>query len=90
MIEFKVRPEGGELFEVTATTRDILSWEKVTKGASLKQLMENLHTADLYKVAHFAAKRQQLFTGSLQEFEETCDLEFEIEEEGQDPTPSAR
>lgn len=85
MIEFKIKPDGGEPFAVTATTRDILNWEKVTKGASLKQLMDNLHTADLYKVAHFAARRTQQFTGTLQEFEQSCDLDFEIEEE-QDPT----
>ncbi|TKG58050.1 hypothetical protein [Prauserella endophytica] len=88
MIDFKIRPDGGEPFEVTATTRDILNWEKVTKGASLKQLMEDLHAGDLYKVAHFASKRTQQFTGTLQEFEQSCDLEFEIEEE-KDPTQSA-
>jgi hypothetical protein len=90
VIDFKIVPDGGEPYEVTATTRDILNWEKVTKGASLKQLMEELHAADLYKVAHFASKRTQLFTGTLQEFEATCDLEFELDTEELDPTQSAR
>ncbi|MFF5992581.1 hypothetical protein [Prauserella flavalba] len=88
MIDFKIRPDGGEPYEVKATTRDILNWEKTTKGASLKQLMENLHTADLYKVAFFAATRAGKFTGVLQDFELSVDLDFEIEEE-KDPTQSA-
>ncbi|OXM73088.1 MULTISPECIES: hypothetical protein [Amycolatopsis] len=88
MIDFKIAPDGGEKFEVKATTRDILNWERTTKGGSLKQLMENLHTADLYKVAHFAARRTQQFTGTLQEFEASCDLEFELEETVKEPDPT--
>lgn len=88
MIDFKLTPDGGDTYEVKATTRDILQWERTTKGASLKKLMEELHMADLYKVAHFAARRTQQFTGSLQELQDTTDLVFDLEDEesGSDPT----
>jgi hypothetical protein len=88
MITFTIAPDGDEKYELKATTRDILNWEKTTKGASLKKLMEELAMVDLYKVAHFAAKRTGQFTGSLQDFEATNDLEFELEEDA-DPTQSA-
>lgn len=87
MFEFKITPEHGDSFEVTATSRDVLVWEKTTKGRTMKSLRDDLAINDLYKIAHLASKRQQLFTGTLQEFEETCDLDFEEEEEP-DPTQS--
>lgn len=88
MFTFTVTPDGGEKFEVTAGTRDVLRWEKTTKGASLAQLKEGVTLGALYRIAHIAAVRQQLFTGSLAEFEESCELEFEEEDEP-DPTKPA-
>jgi hypothetical protein len=88
MFTFTITPDGGDKFEVTAGTRDVLKWERTTKGASLGQLKEGVKLGDLYKIAHIAAVRQQQFTGSLADFEDTCELEFEEEDEP-DPTQPA-
>lgn len=95
---FTVRPDGAEPFEIEGTTRDILAWERTTKGASIGQLENNPRVTDLYKIAHLAAKRRQMFTGDLAEFMETCDLdvhdedddEDEGDESGLDPTREGR
>jgi hypothetical protein len=73
--------------EIRSTSRDILNWEKTTKGATLQTLMNETRMADMYKVAWFTAQRLSLFSGPLKDFEDTYDLEFETEES--DPTPSA-
>lgn len=96
MFTFKVVPEDGDPFIVKAGTRDVLSWEKTTKGnKSYAQLMAEPNLVDYYKICHIAAWRQQLFTGTLQEFEKTHEIDLaigedEIEEpadEEPDPTP---
>jgi hypothetical protein len=88
MISFKVTPENGEPYRVTATARDVLTWEKTSKGKSFTALMSDPHLADLYRIAHLASWRQQLFTGSLPDFESTCEIDMEDDEEP-DPTQSA-
>lgn len=85
MIDFKIVMDSGDEFEVTASGRDVLNWEKTTKGASMKALMDELKMTDLYKVAFFASKRTGNFTGTLQEFEAQADLVFEVPDA--DPTP---
>lgn len=96
MFTFKVVPEDGDPFIVKAGTRDVLTWEKTTKGnKSYAQLMAEPNLVDYYKIAHLAAWRQQLFTGTLQEFEKTHEIDLtsgedEIQEpvdEEPDPTP---
>lgn len=93
MITFKLKPDSGDEFEVEATTRDVLMWEKTTKGASFGQFADeaSLKLADLYKVAWLASKRQSLITADmpLKEFEDSHDLDFDMGEEP-DPTRSAR
>lgn len=76
MIEFTVKPDGGDEYQVTATSRDVYVWEKVSKG-SLAQLQGNVNMTAMYQIAHLASKRQQLYTGTLAEFTESCDLDFE-------------
>lgn len=88
MFTFTVKPDGGDPFEVTAGTRDVLKWERTTKGASLGQLKEGVTLGALYRIAHIAAVRQRLFAGTLVEFEETCELEFDEDDEP-DPTRPA-
>lgn len=83
--KFKVMPDGSGPFEVEATMRDVLKWEKVTPRASLKQLENEPRTADLYHVTYNACVRQGLFQGTLRDFEETCDIEA-IGSEDPDPT----
>lgn len=91
MIRFKVTPvDGSDPYEIVATSRDVLLWEKTTKGKAFQELMERLAMVDMYKIAHFAAKREGRFTGPLSEWEESVDLvpEVEVEEGGPDPTQS--
>lgn len=86
MFTFKVKPDDADEFEVTAGTRDVLVWERTTKGASFGAVGQgDLKMVDLYKIAHIASRRLGLFTGDLKAFEETCEITFE--EEGEpDPT----
>lgn len=88
MIDFKVKPDGADEYEVTATSRDLYLWEKTNKGKTLKSLMESLAVVDLYAVAHIASRRAGQFDGNLADFSSTTDLTFEMEEEP-DPTPAA-
>lgn len=81
MIDFTIKPDGGEPYEVKAGTRDVLLWEKTSKGRSFAHLMNDLRMQDMYKLAHIAAKRQGMFTGPLDDFESTCELSFEEAEE---------
>jgi hypothetical protein len=85
MISFKITPDGGEPFTVTATSRDIHTWEKVTKGVTFAGLMESMSMVHMYSIAYFASKRRGLFDGSAKDFESTCDLTPEGDE-APDPT----
>lgn len=89
MIDFKIEPPAGEEFEVKADSRDIYVWEKAGRNRSMAKLLSDLHMTSLYEVAHIAARRAQLFTGSLDEFTD-CVLHFETEDDeddlGSDPT----
>lgn len=89
MLDFRVTPDGGEPYTVKAGSRDVLTWEKTGKGKSFSKLMEDLPMSDLYRMAHIASRRQGLFTGSLEEFENTCELGFEAEPDDVDPTQPA-
>jgi hypothetical protein len=88
MFTIKVVPDNGEPFEVESQTRDILKWEKTTKGASAHQLREASFEA-LYKIAWIVAQRTGQFPGTLREFEETVDLDILGGEDEPDPTQSA-
>ncbi|MCW6008504.1 hypothetical protein K1W54_28765 [Micromonospora sp. CPCC 205371] len=88
MFDFKITPDGLEPFEVTAGSRDVLKWERTTKGASFKGIAEDLKMTDMYKVAWIAAKRQGLYEGTLAEFEDDCEIDFEETDEP-DPTRPA-
>lgn len=84
MYTFTVQPDGGESFEVTASTRDVLKWEKTTKGATVARLERNPSIVDLYAIAWHASKRAKLFAGSLAEFEDTCDIVTHDEDQDDD------
>lgn len=88
MFTITVRPDGGEPFEVVATSRDVVNWERVTKGASITKLRDAATYTDVYRIAHFAVQRTQQWAGTLDEFMATCDIEFEHEDEP-DPTNAA-
>lgn len=89
MFLFKLTPEGGDLFEVRATTRDVLVWEKTGRDRSLTKLMDNLRVSDMYEIAYVSAKRQGMWDGTRAEFEERIDLDFEEEQGAANPTRPA-
>lgn len=89
MITFHLKPEHGETFDLEGTSRDVLLWERTTKGAQLAKIETDLKMSDLYKIAYFAMKRTRGFDGTQTEFEETYDLDFDMEEEP-DPTREDR
>jgi hypothetical protein len=76
MWTFKVTPDDGEPFVVSAGSRDVLAWERKTHQTS-RYLIEKMPMAELYKIAHLAATRLDLFTGDIAVFESTCDLDIE-------------
>jgi hypothetical protein len=90
MFKFTIQPDDGDEFEVAVGSRDIVVWEKTGPGRSITAVLNNLKATDMYAIAHIAARRQQLFTGSLDEFEKTCDIAtesmFAVVEEEPDPT----
>jgi hypothetical protein len=95
MFTFKVVPDTGEPYTLKAGTRDVLTWEKTSKGKSYTGLITEPNLVDYYKIAHLAAWRQQIFTGSLKEFEEQHDIDLAYGEEDAaddeaDPTRQAR
>jgi hypothetical protein len=91
MFKFKVVSDDGEALEFKAGTRDIAMWEKTNSGKSMAGLLRDLHVSDMYKIAHLAARRQQLYNGTLAEFEANFDIVSELMtvEEEPDPTQSA-
>jgi hypothetical protein len=78
---FKVtieRDQTGEKFELTVTARDILMWERTTKGASLAGFQDNARMTDMYAMAFFAAKRAGVLESGtlLKTFETDYDVDF--------------
>lgn len=89
MIKFSIKPDGAPQFEVEGDTRDVLNWERTSKGKTFGGLMDSLAMGDLYRIAFFASKRQGLFAGTEREFEEQVVLVFKGLTDGQDPTNPA-
>lgn len=88
MFDFTVKPDGGEPFKVTATSRDVLAWECANKGVNLKRLEQAPSMTDFYKIAHFAVQRTQKWAGELDEFMRTCEIEVDQDDDA-DPTNAA-
>lgn len=84
MFTFQVRPEGGEAFTVIADSRDVFVWEQSAHGRILADLQRPA-MSDFLALAHAAAKRQGLFTGSRAEFAAGCVVEI-VEDTEPDPT----
>jgi hypothetical protein len=87
MFTFAVRPDDGEEFKVTATSRDVVLWEQVTPGRHFAHLKE-ASMSDFYGIAFVAAKRQGLFAGDRQAFDKGVDID--IVEDDPDPTSPGR
>ncbi|MFI6759362.1 hypothetical protein ACIBF5_09500 [Micromonospora sp. NPDC050417] len=88
MFDFRVVPDNGDPYEVTAGARDVLVLEKTTKGVVFADLTERMQMVPLYKLAWIASRRLGLFTGTQAEFEAGCELIF-TESEEPDPTRPA-
>jgi hypothetical protein len=89
MITLKVTPDSGDSYVVTATSRDVLTWEKTTKGnKSFVNLMAQPNLIDFYKLAHLASWRQGLTALTFQEFENSCEVAFDEEEQDEEPDPT--
>jgi hypothetical protein len=88
MFVFTVNPDGADPYRAEAKSRDVIVWERAGRGRSLSKLAEAPRMEDMYSLAHTAVRRLALFTGSLPEFEATCDLTFEVAEPS-DPTRTA-
>lgn len=92
MFTFKITPDGGgEAITFKSVSRDVLAWEKATRG-SLSGLLANRKMADLYRIAHYAGRRTGMVTVDLPEFEKSFDLdviddEDEIEADPTQPAP---
>ena len=89
MFDFTVTPDSAEPYEVTAGSRDVLVWERTTKGASLASLAEGMKIGDMYRIAHIASRRLGLFDSDLKTFEETCEIESADATDEPDPTQPA-
>lgn len=84
-VHLLIRPEGGEEHQITAGPRDLLVWQKTSRGRTFGQLLpiredgegvniEKLDWAEIYRLAHIVARREGLFNGQLKEFEEQVDV----------------
>lgn len=89
MFTFTVKPDGGEEFTATATSRDVVKWEQGGKGRSVGRLSENPSMSDMYDLAFVACGRLGLYDGDIREFRASVDLGFE-EGEASDPTRPTR
>lgn len=88
-ITFRLTPDVGEPYEVRASGRDIYVWETRYPDKTVSGLWARLAMVDLYTLAHTAAQRQGLFTGSLNDFVTTHEIDFDTDESAADPFPPA-
>lgn len=89
MFDFKVVPDDGDPYDLTADSRDVYMWERTTKGKNLVSLRDSLAMGDLYRLAHLAASRTGKFAGTFDEFVADCAIDLQDEEEEPDPTHPA-
>lgn len=90
MFSFRVKPDSGEAYNLTVTSRDVVMWEKTDRSNRISRLENDPTITDLYSVTHIAARRQGMFHGSLAEWETSVDLDPITEENAQDPTQPGR
>ena len=83
MITFEITEvETGETTELKADSRDVLVWEKTSRSnETYIDLITGMSLVKFYRLAHIAAKRQDLFSGKLADFEQKFLLTLPIEEE---------
>lgn len=75
------------VLKIEADTGDVYFWEKTHHGKSLNSLMESKSMVDLYELAHVAAKRQDMFDGSVDALARGYALDMEDDDQAEpDPT----
>lgn len=86
----KIRPDGGDEYELEVEARDALMWEKTSRdNASIIDYLRHPSMTELYRLAHLCAKRRQQFTGSLKEFEDSHDVVIvNVDEDENEPDPT--
>jgi len=89
MITFKVTPDNAPEFIVTATSRDVLFWEKTTRDVTFNDFLANPDYPNAFKLAHLASWRQGLIDQkvTLAEFEKTCEVVGVSGDDGEDVEP---
>lgn len=85
---FTIRPDNGEEYELKATSRDVYMWERTGRDRSLQSFMSDISLSACYEIAHIAARRQQTFAGTLEEFAASHDLDFREEQVEEEPDPT--
>lgn len=90
MFTFTMEDDDGRKFEAKATSRDVLIWEKTGRNRSVTKLGEDPQMSEMYALAYIASKRTKVFDGTLADFEQTVDLDFDLEVVGEKPDPIQR
>ncbi len=68
MISYRLTPEDGEPFQITADSRDVIAWESRKAGRHLGMIQATPRMTDLAELAWLAATRQKRWTGDLSDF----------------------
>jgi hypothetical protein len=91
VIDLRVIPDDGEPYQVTARGRQILVWEQISRNNTLLRLNEAPTMPDLYFLAHLVAVKDGKFTGTLEEFKSSVDIEpIPANEDDEVPTRPGR
>lgn len=89
MIDFTIKSDDNEQFDVTADTRDVYVWEKRSGGKkTLADLGNKPAMVDLYSIAYQASRRTGHIPTAMTEpqFAERFLLDFEFAQDPPDPT----
>lgn len=74
--QMTLRFDDGRELEITAGSRDQLAWEKAAQNRATSQILSEGRIENYFSLAHAAAKRQGMFTGTLKEFEDSVELDL--------------
>ena len=84
MFRFVITPDNPEFeqFELTASMRDVVFWERTHKGRALAQITQEGRTATiLFELAYSACRRQQRLPRELTEVQFMEQFEVNVAEE---------
>ena len=65
----------GEQHDIVVRSRQVVVWEQVSRGNTLTRLNDAPNVADFYFLAHLVEVKEGRFTGSLQEFMSSVDVQ---------------